>query len=190
MLTIRLHFRADDPLAEVGKILAKALLESARPVQYFDSFGTPRPGQPTWSVLRVGRKKILGPAGDSTSTWYLRERATNSVLADVAVFLDPSLFDFVDPKSGLREGASLFHPGRTPPPGLSSGDEAIKPVPLFLPDQTGRVRSQVVAAYLALALGLLSEEEIAQRFEAPAPGEQLEDFRRALAEAAAAGRAD
>ncbi|HUT51847.1 MAG TPA: pyruvate ferredoxin oxidoreductase subunit gamma [bacterium] len=94
MLEIRFHGRGGQGAVTTAELVARAAVEEGRYSQAFPSFGPERRGAPVMAFCRVDDERIR-----------LRSQIKDP---DVAVVLDPSLLDVLDPASGLKPGGILI----------------------------------------------------------------------------------
>ena len=93
MLEVRLHGRGGQGAVTSAELVANAAITEGKFAQAFPSFGPERRGAPVVAFVRVDDKRI-----------YIRSKIYNP---NIAIVLDPSLLDILDPSEGLKEGAIL-----------------------------------------------------------------------------------
>jgi len=104
MLEIRFHGRGGQGAVTTAELVARAAIGEGKFGQAFPSFGPERRGAPVLSFCRVDSTQILFRS-------QIRE-------PDVAVVLDPSLLDILDPSHGLKKDGLLILNSHQPAEGL------------------------------------------------------------------------
>jgi len=94
IIEIRFHGRGGQGAVTAAQLLAKAAFLEGKWSQAFPFFGAERRGAPVTAYTRISNKPIL-----------LRSQVYQP---DHVVVLDPSLFAYVNPLSGLNEGGFVI----------------------------------------------------------------------------------
>ena len=93
MIEIRFHGRGGQGAVTTAELLARSAISEGKWAQAFPAFGPERRGAPVLAFCRVSEKKI--------------QHRFQVKTPDVAVVLDPSLMDVLDPTKGLKPGGIL-----------------------------------------------------------------------------------
>jgi len=88
MIEIRIHGRGGQGAVTTGELLAKAAVSEGKWAQAFPAFGPERRGAPVLAFCRVSDERIR-------HRFQVKE-------PDIAVVLDPSLLEVLDPTKGLK----------------------------------------------------------------------------------------
>ncbi len=95
VVEVRFHGRGGQSYLAFPRLLGEAALLDGLYAQVYASFGTIRPGMPSYAGVRIDRA-------------FIRTRSTNASLPDHVVVLDNSLLLVDDVTSGLRPGGTVL----------------------------------------------------------------------------------